>query len=151
MARDIEFRFTQLEAKALISILDDAQAFLLSARLRASLGRQVEISEAKAAAIEAERLRRIERAQFAILTKRQAECLAAVRAGQSVYTRPFAYHGNEGEIKWGWIRSRNMGGAVQRMIETMQEEGLLDDRRNLTEGGRARLEAWEAEHGRVGP
>ena len=89
---------------------------------------------------------RAKRAHSHILTKRQAQALAAVRANQG----PFSVW----DESWGrprWRRGRTMGGAVARMVDTLINEGLLDSNRKITEPGRIRLEAWEDKHGRVGP
>lgn len=85
------------------------------------------------------------RAANHVLTPRQAMALAAIRAGKSAWDVWENWMGTP-----CWRRSRSMGGAVGRMVETLIEEGLLTDRRYLTDAGRARLDAWEAKHGKIG-
>ena len=89
---------------------------------------------------------RAERADKAVLTKRQAESLAAVRDGRGANCTLYRY--SDGTTVWR--RGRHTGGAIRRMIEALIEEGLLTERRELTDGGRRRLEAWEQKHGHVG-
>lgn len=58
------------------------------------------------------------------LTTRQLEALEAVLEGQRPSARK--YKGNRAQLygsKWG--STTNMGGAVQRMVETLQAEGYL--------------------------
>lgn len=148
--REIEFRFTQEEAVAAIAGLREAGMITMAARLQDSLDWQIKIIEADAAVKEAEQQRRAERAAHAILTKRQAECLAAVRAGEHAFRKPYYWTDNNGVKHWRWQHVGHMGGAVARMVEGLVEEGLLDGRRNLTDAGLARLEAWETEHGKIG-
>ena len=119
-------------------------------QLGSEIPRQIENAVAYHQAEEAERKRldalRLARAEGHVLTKRQAQALAAVRAGQG----PYAVW----DTDWGtprWRRGRSMGGAVARMIETLINEGLLDRTRKITEPGRIRLEEWEDKHGKVGP
>ena len=134
-----------------IAILTEAQEHEIAHRI----ARQFESEKASRAAIqaeqEAEAERRAQRAQYAELTRRQAECLAAVRAGKGPYNVPWSWK-NGDETRWAWRHTRNMGGAVRRMVDSLIEEGLLTDRRELTPGGLTRLELWEAMNGgRVGP
>jgi hypothetical protein len=107
---------------------------------------------AKLEAEEADRKLRESRAVNATLTERQAQALAAIRAGKSPYDTWTPYRNPilrvDGTHSYGhWVRSRSMGGAVNRMIETLKDEGLIEPRGwALTAGGRERLEAWEAKH-----
>jgi len=76
-----------------------------------------------------------ERAANAVLTERQASCLAAIRMGRSPYYR--------WDSVWGWQYIRNNGGATRRMLNTLIDEGLLDRHRKLTDAGADRLTEWE--------
>lgn len=92
-----------------------------------------------------------ERAANHVLTRRQAEALAAVRAGKDARYKPQFWMG-----RMEWRHTRSMGGAVRRMIETLMAEGLLGRHGTpqvgkLTAAGEARLAAYEAKHGRIGP
>lgn len=95
--------------------------------------------------------RRAERARNHTLTDRQAMCLAAFRAGKG----PFEYWrktdgmlgGNRGGY---WSRRQNTGGAVRRMLETMEGEGLIRGRTPTPEGLQ-RLDVYEQRHGVVAP
>jgi len=114
--------------------------------------------EANARAWQAERdAQRAERARNHTLTVRQAQVLAALRAGKSASETPYSWT-NGGVVSWSWRRGRSMGGAIRRMIETMQGDGLIYPYRHesgkggeATPAGLERLAAWEAKHGRVGP
>lgn len=91
-----------------------------------------------------------ERAKNATLTKTQAEALAAVRDKGSPFYRLETMSRLDRSARRYWRKARSMGGARRRMVETLVEEGLLNDRRELTEGGRERLAAWEQKHGTIG-
>lgn len=84
---------------------------------------------------------RAHRAENAVLTERQAVCLAAIRAGKGPFNQIMKY-----TTAWSWRHARSMGGAVSRMVETLIEEGLITKRRELTEGGLARLVEYENKH-----
>lgn len=113
----------------------------LAARLQRSLTHQQE--HRAQAQKEAERLaaQRAERAASHVLTPRQAMCLAAVRAGKAPSSCFTLWMG-----QYRWLRTQSMGGAVWRMVDRLQDEGLLTERNDLTPEGLARLEAWEAKH-----
>ncbi|RWX72562.1 hypothetical protein [Mesorhizobium sp. M2A.F.Ca.ET.039.01.1.1] len=143
----IEPTFTAEEAERVIRALEASQEHEIAKKVRRTYEIDKRSWEADEAARIAEAELRASRAANHTLTIRQAECLAAVRAGQGPYHQPYFYAGSD---KCHWRRARSMGGAVNRMVETLIEEGLLDDRRKLTEGGRVRLEAYEAKHGRIG-
>lgn len=138
--------FTLEEIDRLLAALEASQEHDLVKKVRRARDTDVRLFEAQKASEEALEELRAERAKNHALTNRQAECLAAVRAGQG----PFYKWGTS----WGkprWERVRSMGGAVKRMAVELVEEGLINSQmRALTEDGLARLEAWEAKHGRIG-
>lgn len=82
--------------------------------------------------------RAVRRAENHVLTRTQAELLAAVRAGVGTFAT------------WGtseWRRVRSMGGARARMRDLLTDEGLLSAREaKLTSAGLARLVEWENSH-----
>lgn len=150
MTRPFSLILTATDIETIIEALNASQEHSLADRV----GRQLERERAaragqEEAAAELAKLRE-SRAANAVLTKRQAECLAAVRAGRGPSDKPYYWVDENGVRQWRWTWSRSMGGAVWRMVEALIEEGLLTERRKLTEGGLARLVAWEAKHGKIG-
>lgn len=137
-------RFSEAEATLAVSVLrmqNIPEAQDLATKIERILRIDLEHHEADMAADQALADSRAARAANATLTARQAECLAAVRAGKNAGNRWASRFG--GASRWEHGGS-NMGGAISRMVQTLQEEGLLDMRRKLTTGGAARLAAWEA-------
>lgn len=131
-----------------IAALEAAGEARLAGKLATILRRAREADAEHTAAMEAEAAERAKRAVHHILTPRQAMSLAATRAKHG----PYLYW-QEGGLWHGWRRGRSTGGAVRRMVQTLVDEGLLSDPTGLaklTPAGLARLEAWEAEHGRIG-
>jgi hypothetical protein len=90
---------------------------------------------------------RRQRAADAVLTKRQAQMLAALRLGKS--PREVWHVGDN--VAGGWWRStRTMGGAVWRLRTALVEEGLVEEKKwACTPEGLARLEAWEKAHPKI--
>lgn len=123
----------------------------LARRIERALDIEKRIREQQEAARKAEEERRRARAANHILTKQQVGVLAAVRAGKSVFYMPWRWTNTDGTTRWEWRYVRRAGGARARMCDTLETEGLLTGGWELTEQGRARLEAFEAKHGRVGP
>ena len=142
----IETTFTLEEIERVIAALTASQEHDLVKKVTRARDIDVRSFEDQKASDEALEELRAERAKLHVLTKRQAECLAAVRAGEG----PFYRWGTS----WGkprWERVRNMGGAVRRMAVELVEEGLINRQMQaLTEAGLARLDAWEAKHGKIG-
>jgi len=88
--------------------------------------------------------RAAKRAESHTLTRVQAEAMCAAKFGKS----PSRYRPEKYGDRYHWKFVRSMGGATFRMISRLIEEGMIKpDRMNLTEAGRARLDAWEAKHG----
>lgn len=143
--------FTLAEAERTLAALEASQEHAIAKKLRRAIDTDRSLYEAHEAAAKADEERRLSRAANHTLTKRQAECLAAIRAGKSPSEQPYYWTDQAGVRQWRWRYCRSMGGAVNRMIETLIEEGMLSKRDKLTEPGLARLEAWEAKHGRIGP
>jgi len=139
----IDFRITEEEALRAIEVFRNTQEHELAARIERELEAEREDRAARQRAADAEEARRAERAENAVLTPRQADALAACRAGKGPRYR---WVGG-----WrGWDYTSNMGGAVNRMIGVLVEEGLISSGNwKITPGGLARLEAWEAKHGKV--
>lgn len=102
-----------------------------SAQHKADLEEEAEVASLRAC-----------RAENATLTVRQAECLAALRAGQGVRAR-FYQQWSGSPAKWAYGGS-SMGGAIHRMVDRLIEDGLLDNRCKITKGGLDRLARWEA-------
>lgn len=132
---------------ALLSSKGDSPPSREDRQLAGKITRNLTMAREQFEAEEAERVieeaRRAERARNHALTKTQAEALASVRAGKGPYQR--------WDSAWGhWRHSSNMGGARKRMVILMIEEGLLSDRRELTDEGRQRLESYEQKHGHIG-
>lgn len=141
----IEPVFKLDELDRVLAALDASQEHDLAARLRQTRHHAIRVFEAQEEARQAEQELRAKRAENHILTKRQAECLAAIRAGKGPYYK--------WDTRWAtpqWSHVRSMGGAVSRMVAGLIDEGMLTDRRKLTEAGLDRLEAWEAKHGKLG-
>lgn len=144
---------TEADARRIVATLrlkNEAEDHKLADKIERTLAADLAVYQANIEAAAAEEALRASRAANATLTKRQAECLAAVRAGKHPYDKPYYWTDEQGVQHWRWSWTRSMGGAINRMIETLVEEGLLTERNKLTEGGLARLEAWEAKHGRIG-
>ena len=139
---------TEAETLRIIGALRASQDHALANRLVVDHANAKRVHDAQLASEQSLREYRAQRAADHALTKRQAECLAAVRAGQGPFDVPWSFQ-DAGVTQWRWRRSRNMGGAVRRMVETLIEEGLLTERRQLTDGGRERLAGYEAVHGPV--
>jgi len=132
---------TEEQVRILIAILRDSSvpgASTVAVTLRDQLDREraynARCKEAEEAAIKL----KAERAANAVLTERQASCLAAIRMGRSPYYR--------WDSVWGWQYIRNNGGATRRMLNNLIDEGLLDRHRKLTDAGAVRLTKWEQEN-----
>lgn len=124
---------------ALLSAGNDALGRELNNRLQDHRRHEKAVAEAA----EADRQLKASRAANSVLTKRQAQALAALRVGKSVYYVPWMIRDN-GEVAWKYARS--MGGAVNRMVERLTDEGLMH-RSKITDEGLDRLAVWELKHG----
>ncbi len=142
---DLTAEKTQLIIDALMSSKGDSKASPAEVHLARRINETLDqtkllwLKEDEAAVALAEY--RATRAEQAILTERQAVCLAAIRAGKGPFNQIAKYSSS-----WMWKHARSMGGAVSRMVETLIEEGLITKRRELTEGGTARLVDYENNH-----
>lgn len=131
LAISILCRQNTAEALALANKLKNALHHY-SAQHKADLEDEAEVAALRAS-----------RAANATLTARQAECLAAVRAGQ----RTRARFNSNFALKSSWTYYGSvMGGAIHRMVDRLIGEGLLDNRHKITKGGLERLARWEAEN-----
>ena len=153
MAKAFQFYLSAEAVTKTLEILRSVQEHEIAHRIERQFEAEKASREAAEAAEAALEEYRAMRATNAELTKRQAECLAAVRAGKGPFQKPYYWTDAAGVKQWRWQYARSMGGAVNRMITTLIEEGLLSKSRwELTPGGAARLEAWEAANGgRIGP
>lgn len=145
----IEPIFTADEADRVLAALEASQEHDLAREFRRTIEFARRVHDARIAAHKAEETRRAARAEHHVLTKRQAECLAAVRAGKGPFQRPWYWTDDSGVRQWRWEWARSMGGAVNRMVETLIEEGMLTERDKLSDAGRQRLAAWEAKNGQI--
>lgn len=124
----------------------------LARKWQGDLDEERDAQAATAAALASLAEYRATRAAEHLLTERQANALAAIRAGQSPYYTWETYaepivRGDGVKVYGWWHRSRSMGGAVNRMVETLKDEGLIEPKRwTITAAGAERLEAWEAKH-----
>lgn len=146
----IEPTFTLDEAERVIAALEASQEHEIAKKVRRTLDIDRRHFEAQEAARKAEEELRAKRAENHVLTKRQAECLAAVRAGKRATEQPYYWTDENGVKQWRWRWSHSMGGAVCRMIEKLVDEGMLTESDDLTAAGRERLEQWEAKNGKIG-
>lgn len=138
------------EAESIVAALVETQRHALAEKMRRTIDSDVSTHEMFEDIRKKEEERRLARAEHHVLTQAQAECLASVRAGHGALGKPYLISNGYGVSEWRWLRGRTMGGALGRMVTRLVEEGLLTDRRKLTEPGLRRLEAWEEEHGRIG-
>lgn len=142
----------------LVTVLDlvrahgDPAAIAIAGRWRRQLESERRVQSSRAAAEEADAELRRSRAANATLTERQAHMLGAARAGKSwsntwtgsLRAREYAA---DGRLLGMWLHHRSMGGAISRMREKLEEEGLLEPRNfKLTAEGLERLERWEADN-----
>lgn len=147
----VEPIFTIEEAERVVAALEASQEHEIAKKVRRRIEIDRRASNAREAARIAEEDRRAARAKNHTLTKRQAECLAAVRAGKSPSEQPWFWTDDMGVKQWRWRYGRSVGGAINRMVETLINEGMMTERpRGLTEAGRSRLDAWEAKHRKIG-
>jgi hypothetical protein len=144
--------FSAEEAARVIAALEASQEHNLAKKVRRTLEIDRRAYDARVEAQQAIERARADRARNHTLTKRQAECLAAVRAGKGPHWKFWYWTDDAGVKHWRTSCTQSMGGAVNRMVDTLIEEGMLSGRgREITDAGRERLEAWEAKHGRIGP
>jgi hypothetical protein len=130
----------------------DEESLRIAAEWRVDYDFEMKSRETAREASELLAAERRERASNASLTVRQANCLAALRAGAvwsstwEPYSAPLT-RGDGSKATGMWRHTRSMGGAIHRMWSYLEEEGLVTERgRQLTPEGLARLERWETEH-----
>lgn len=141
--------------EALVSTKGDVPATgsdrALANRIQRALDYERNHAIAVEAAKKAEDKRREERAKNHVLTKRQAEVIAAIRAGRSASDVPYYWTDEQGVRQWRFKYTRSMGGATSRMVDSMVEEGLLVHSRAATPAAFDRLIHYEAKHGSIAP
>lgn len=121
----------------------DPMAVLYFKQFKDAAALQARHDHAAWLAREADQRAKAERALSATLTFKQAQCLASRRAGKSLHNEWQDWRDPPG---WGIARASSMGGAIARMLRSMQAEGLLDDSRKPTNAGLKRLARWEETH-----
>jgi len=144
MTRPYSLILSAADIETILSALEASQEYGLAFRIERQRDTEKRARAGQEEAAKALAEYRAERANGYVLNKRQAEALAAIRAGKNAF-----YRWEDGWMR-GWRHSNRMGGATSRMVDSLVEEGVLLDALTMTEAGRARLEAWEVKHGKIG-
>lgn len=157
---DYILQLTAAEIQIVISALyewDEDASQALYKQICASRSAQDDVKARAAAALEAKRAVVRDRIANHKLTKRQAQTLAAIRAGKSVHQIPYAFRRPDGIMTLEWTWQKYGGGAARRMVELMAELGLLivtqtpgSYKYALSEEGVKQLLTYEAKRGLIG-
>ena len=149
----IEPILTVEEANKIVAALQQSQEHDLARKIAKQIERDTYHYNIEVEAEEEARRVRLERAANAVLTKRQAQMLAAARCGKRANEVPYEAKQADGSFVWRWTWKRSTGGAIHRMYERLLDEGLIDGKHkfSLTEPGAQRLAEWEEKNGAIGP
>lgn len=155
--RDFQFELTVsvLQANRIIEALrsskGDRPASAEDVKLANRVALELDVAyrwhETREAAKQAEREARERRAANHELTAREAEMLLAILEGQGPFCRLST--GNTLTVYGRWHSVGHMGGAVRRLRDRLEEEGLIATGK-ISQAGHERLNAYIAAHPRFG-